>query len=65
MIGEKELGQLYQQGALLDEIIELVNRDSPIGHIVDNHSIYEAIQEIIDMLTNLEEQLEDVRSLIA
>lgn len=65
MIGEKELGRLYEQGALLDEIIELVNRDSPISRTVNSHSIYEAIEEIIDMLTNLEEQLEDVRSLIA
>lgn len=46
-------------------IITLLNRESPIGRLVDEYSVLEAIEELIDMITNLEGQVEDVRSLLS
>lgn len=51
--------------ATLEEIIELINRDSTIGHIIDESDVYEAIQELLDMCSNYEDILRDVESLIS
>ena len=46
---------------LVNDIIDLLNTNSPIGRYAYDYNVCELIEELLDLIANLEEQIEDAK----
>lgn len=57
----KYIEELEGHQVVLDEIIDLLNRESPLTTYVDRDTVLFGVQEILEMLQNADERLTEVR----